>query len=83
MPLSQKVIKMFFRIMKPHLCSRPCMILKRLDENCSRCNLKLLSIIPLFQNFKNLPKIMRPSHQAQALMLMYYRRAQHDFKTIE
>ena len=29
----QKVIKNVFRIMKPHLYSRPFMILKRLDEN--------------------------------------------------
>ena len=53
----QKVIKNVFKIMKPHLCSRPCMILKRPNENCSRCNLKLLYIIPLFQNFKNPPTI--------------------------
>ena len=80
----QKVIKNVFRIMKPHLCSRPFMILKRLDENCSRCNLKLLYIIPLFQNFKKIyQKFMRPSNQAQALMLIYYRRAPHNFKTIE
>ena len=25
---------------------------------------------------------MRPSNQAQALILMYYRRAQHDFKEL-
>ena len=33
----------------------PCKILKRLDQNCSRCNLKLLYVIPLYQNLKNLP----------------------------
>ena len=49
----QKVFKNAFRIMKPHLCSRPCMILKRLDENCSRCNLKLLYIIPFFKISKS------------------------------
>ena len=33
-----------------------CMVLKRWDEHCSRYNLELLYIIPLLQNFKNLPK---------------------------
>ena len=53
----QKVIKNVFKILKPGLCSRLCMILKRMDENCKRCNLKLLYIIPLFQNFKKTTKI--------------------------
>ena len=68
----QKMIKNVFRIMKSHLCGRPCMILKRLDENCSRCNLKLLYIIPLFQNFKNISKIygtVKPSTRFNAYIL--------------
>ena len=68
----QKVIKNVLKIMKPHLCSRPCMILKRLDKNCSRRNLKLLYIIPLFQNFKNLPTIyatIQPSTSLNAYIL--------------
>ena len=71
--------------MKPHLYSRPCTILKRLDENWSRGNLKLLYIIPLFQNFKNLPEFYATGLNAyiQALMLIYYRRAHYNFKTIE
>ena len=34
-------------------------------------------ISKIYQNF------MRPSNKAQALMLIYYRRAPHNFKTIE
>ena len=75
MPLSQnlqKVIIDVLRIIKSHLCSRLCLILKRLDESCCRCNLKLLYIIPLFQNFKNLPKIfatIKPSTSLNAYVL--------------
>ena len=63
----------------------PCMIVKRLDQNSSRWNLKLLYSIPLFQNFK-FPHPPPPPHpqkkrikkkncstsnQAQAVMLEY------------
>ena len=46
----------------------------------------ILSYYILYHYFK-ISKIyqqfMRPSNQAQALMLIYYRRAPHNFKTIE
>ena len=46
----------------------------------------ILSYYILYHYFK-ISKIyqqfMRPSNQTQALMLMYYRRARHNFKTIE
>ena len=70
-------------MIKPQLCSKPCMILKRLDENCSRCNLKLLYIIYQYFKISNIyQKFMRPSNQAQAVMLVYYRRAPHDLKRL-
>ena len=79
----QKEIKNVFKIMKPQLCCKPCMILKRLDENCSRCNLKLLYIIYQYFKISNIyQKFMRPSIQAQAVMLVYYRRAPHDLKRL-
>ena len=72
-----------FKIMKPQLCSKPGMILKRLDENCSRCNLKLLYIIYQYFKISNIyQKCMRPSNQAQAVMLVYHRRAPHDLKRL-
>ena len=73
----------WFKIMKPQLCSKPCMILKRLDENCSRCNLKLLYIIYQYFKISNIyQQFMRPSNQAQVVMLVYYRRAPHDLKRL-
>ena len=69
--------------MKPQLCSRLCLILKRLDENCSRCNLKLLYIIYQYFKISNIyQKFMRPSNLAQAVMLVYYRKAPHDLKRL-
>ena len=37
----------------------------------------------IFKMSKIYQKCMQPSNQAQALLLMYYRKAQHDFKIIE
>ena len=68
----ENIFKNVFKNLKPRCCSKPCMILKRPDENCSRCNLKLLYIISLFQNFKNLPKIyatVKPNTSRNAYIL--------------
>ena len=39
--------------LKPALAVDPFTILKPLDENCRRCTLKLLYIIPIFPDLKN------------------------------
>ena len=46
-----KVIDLYL-ISNQALTVDPCKMLKRLDQNCSRCNLKLLYVIPLFKNKK-------------------------------
>ena len=52
----QKVIERCFQKSETTPLQYTCMVLKRLEEHCSRFNLKLLHITPLLQNFKNLPK---------------------------
>ena len=79
----QKMIKTVFRIMKSHLCGRPCMILKRLDETVADAILSYYILYHYFKISKIYQKFMGPLNQAHALMLTYYRRDPHNFKTIE
>ena len=64
----QKVIDLFL-ISNQAFTVDPCKILKRLDQNCSRCNLKLLYVIPLFQNFNPPPPPPPPKKNRQKKQL--------------
>ena len=90
--LCKTILKLFYyaigsridlKIRKPRLRSILYMILKRLDENCSKCNFKLLYNITLFQNVKTLSSIYATNKPSTKRNSYKNGRAPHNFKTIE